>query len=131
MQPYFFPYLGYFQTMHAVDQFILYDQLHFMKNKFIHRNRYLCGSGQVRFFTVPIHHKSSFSLIHDLKVADQPDWRSKTKKIFEFNYSKTPFFEPVFHLICEVLDLETSSLAQLNAASIYPLSRITCSCPFS
>jgi hypothetical protein len=53
MQPYLFPYLGYFQLVHASDKFVFYDDVNFIKNGWINRNRFLFD-GQARHFTVPL-----------------------------------------------------------------------------
>lgn len=58
MQPYFFPYLGYFQLIHAVDKFILYDNLNYIKWGWVNRNRVVL-QGKPTFFIVPILGKSS------------------------------------------------------------------------
>ncbi|MET0385503.1 MAG: WbqC family protein, partial [Polyangiales bacterium] len=52
MQPYFFPYQGYFQLLAAVDKFVLYDDVAFIKNGWINRNRILSAAG-VEYITVP------------------------------------------------------------------------------
>lgn len=53
MQPYFFPYLGYFQLAAAVDRFVFYDDVNFIKNGWINRNRW-CVNGSARYFTIPL-----------------------------------------------------------------------------
>ena len=69
MQPYLFPYLGYFQLMRAVDRFVVYDDVAFIKQGWINRNRILIN-GQPSYFTVPIKHASSFAPIHDTLIDD-------------------------------------------------------------
>ena len=41
MQPYFLPYLGYWQLLAAADQFVLYDEVNYIKGGWINRNRIL------------------------------------------------------------------------------------------
>lgn len=118
MQPYFFPYLGYFQAMHAVDKYILHDQLNYIKEGFIHRNRYLTTGGDVKFFNVAVQKKSSNALIADIRVADHVGWRGKIKEQFKQNYRRAPFFEDVFPLVEKVVDADTDLLAEINAKSI-------------
>lgn len=118
MQPYFFPYLGYFQAMHAVDKYILHDRLHYIKEGFVHRNRYLTVGGDVKFFNIAIRKKSSYSLIGDVRVADHVPWRGKIKEQLKQNYRRAPFFEKVFPLVEKVVDADTDFLAEINAKSI-------------
>src|SRR6185369_2699399 len=58
MQPYFFSYIGYFQLLAAVDRFVVYDDVTFIKQGWINRNRMLIN-GDASFFTIPLAHKSS------------------------------------------------------------------------
>lgn len=53
MQPYLFPYLGYYQLMSSVDKFIIYDDVSYIKNGWINRNRILVN-GNAHYFTVPV-----------------------------------------------------------------------------
>ena len=52
MQPYFFPYIGYWQLMNAVDRYVIYDDVNFIKGGWINRNRILMGS-EVKYFNLP------------------------------------------------------------------------------
>lgn len=59
MQPYFFPYVGYFKLIESVDKFVFYDDVDFIKNGWINRNR-IFVSGKVGYMTIPL----LLSLIH-------------------------------------------------------------------
>ena len=52
MQPYFFPYIGYWQLMNAVDKYVIYDDVNFIKGGWINRNRILIN-GKSQYFNVP------------------------------------------------------------------------------
>ena len=67
MQPYLFPYLGYFQLIAAVDKFVFYDDVNFIKNGWINRNRLLI-SGKVNYITIPLSGASSFLKINQVLV---------------------------------------------------------------
>ena len=60
MQPYFFPYIGYFQAISAVDKYILYSNLNFIKEAWMNRNRLLMRDGNTVMTTVPLKNKSSW-----------------------------------------------------------------------
>ena len=68
MQPYFFPYLGYFQLMHASDQFVLFDDVNFIKRGYIHRNNILLN-GEAKMFSVPLSKASQNVLIKDVSTS--------------------------------------------------------------
>ena len=120
MQPYLFPYLGYFQLMHAVDRFVVYDDVAFIKQGWINRNRILIN-GRPSYFTVPIKHASSFAPIHDTLVDDEGQharWIEKMLKTFDNAYRRAPHFGVVFPLVEGVLMTPTKRVAELAAASI-------------
>ena len=68
MQPYFFPYIGYFQLIGAVDQFVIYDTVKYTKKGWINRNRML-GNGVAVTFTIPLEKASDYLYIRDRKIA--------------------------------------------------------------
>lgn len=112
MQPYFFPYIGYFQLMHAVDTFVLYDDAQYMKGGWINRNRIL-KNGQARWLTLPIRradvtlpinqrnfllHAGVDAIKHNLHIA----------------YAAAPTFTETFPFICELLDCADDNVATFN-----------------
>lgn len=102
MQPYLFPYIGYFQLIYAADLFLIYDDVSFIKQGYINRNSILSPSGITRF-TVPVPGASSNKLIAGLQFT--PDV-TKVLKTIEQSYSKAPYFESVFPLIRQILENE-------------------------
>jgi len=120
MQPYLFPYLGYFQLLHAVDTFVVYDDVAFIKQGWINRNRILIN-GQPSYFTVPVKHASSFALIQDTIVDDDAQntrWVEKTLKTMDVAYRRAPEFGRVFPMVEAVLTSPTRRVAELATASI-------------
>ena len=65
MQPYLFPYLGYYQLVSAVDKFVYYDDVTFIKGGYINRNNIL-SNGKAQRFTIPVPGMSSNTLINEL-----------------------------------------------------------------
>ncbi|MBI5965708.1 MAG: WbqC family protein [Chloroflexi bacterium] len=118
MQPYFFPYLGYYQAIHAVDKYILYDNLTYIKEGWMNRNRYLVVNGDPAYFIVEVKKKSSFSKIRDIQLADNPWWRKKILKSIFYSYKPSPFFDEIYPLVERVLNAEVSFLTELNSKSI-------------
>ena len=120
MQPYLFPYIGYFQLMHAVDRFVVYDDVTFIKQGWINRNRLLIN-GEASFFVVPVKHASSFSLIRDTLIDDDPQhrrWVEKLLKTFDLAYRRAPEFARVFPLIEAVFTRSTTRVAELAMESL-------------
>lgn len=108
MQPYFWPYLGYFQLLRAVDKYVIYDNIEYTKKGWFNRNRYLCN-GQAKYFTIPIARASDYSDVINRKTAANFD-RAKIKNQIKMAYQKAPFFENIFWIFCECVDCQNENL---------------------
>jgi hypothetical protein len=97
MQPYFFPYIGYFQLIAAVDRFVLYDNVKYTKKGWINRNRYLLEGRDV-VFSVPLKSDSDFREVRERQVAEDFDRRGLLERIRQA-YRKAPCFEPAFAVL--------------------------------
>jgi hypothetical protein len=120
MQPYLFPYIGYFQLINAVDRFVVYDDVAFIKQGWVNRNRILIN-GQPAYFTVPVRHASSFVCIHDTVIDDNRQnerWIEKTLKSIDHAYRRAPEFARVFPIVEAVLRKPTTRVAELAVASL-------------
>lgn len=98
MQPYFLPYIGYFQLMKAVDVFVYYDDVNYIKQGWINRN-YILLNGKDHRFTLELKGASSFKHINEIEVGKN---RNKLLKTFIQAYSKAPYFEDNFYLIEDI-----------------------------
>lgn len=78
MQPYFCPYIGYFQLINAVDTFVVYDDIQYSKKGWFNRNRILLN-GHDEMFTIPLKKDSDFLDVRERQVAD--DSLAARKKI--------------------------------------------------
>ena len=116
MQPYFFPYLGYFQLINAVDTFVIYDDVAFIKGGWINRNFLLMECSPLRF-TVPLHKASSNRTICATRISALR-WQRNFLKTLRQAYSKAPQFEPVYALAEKVVHKEYPSLAELALESL-------------
>jgi hypothetical protein len=122
MQPYFFPYLGYFQLLQAVDRFVYYDDVAFIKQGWINRNRMLV-QGRPVFFSVPLADASSFRAIRETRISTQEPWRKKMLRRFQVSYGRAPFFAPTFELVQQVLEADHADIASLSRASVEAVCR--------
>jgi hypothetical protein len=118
-QPYLFPYLGYFQLLHAVDRFAVYDDVGFIKQGWINRNRLLIN-GEASLFTVPVRDGSSSRPIREVLIDDRGRgrWRAKLLKTIDNAYRRAPEFATVFPLVEQVLDPGVSRIGELALRSI-------------
>lgn len=119
MQPYFFPYIGYFQLIHAADIFIAYDTVNYIKNGWIKRNQYLLED-EVKYFTLSIKNASSNKLIKDTFIADENEYHSKERivKTIQMAYSKAPFFKQIFPFLENLILNAEQNIAKYNTHNL-------------
>ena len=106
MQPYFFPYLGYWQTLNAVDKYVIYDDVNYIKNGWINRNNILLN-GQKHLITIPLDGASPFLRINQIKTTSHMAEKEKLLKTIEAAYKKAPYFDAVFPIIRGVITEES------------------------
>lgn len=99
MQPYFFPYIGYFQLLNFVDRYVIYDNIEFTRKGWINRNRILVN-GKDELITLPLRKDSDFLHVRDRVLSDT--WQVERKRMLNRiteAYRKAPFFHEVFPLV--------------------------------
>ncbi len=117
MQPYLFPYIGYFQLISKVDVFVFYDDVNFIKRGWINRNKLLIN-GNEYLFSIPLQHVSQNKLIKDVYIKESDKWVNQFFTTLQQNYAKAPFFEEVFDLTQSVFYKSNKSIADLAINSI-------------
>jgi hypothetical protein len=121
MQPYFFPYIGYWQLINAVKRFVIYDDVNYIKGGWIKRNRILIN-GEPTYITVPLQQSSSYKRICDIAVASSPVWCDKLLRSVENTYRKAPFFAEVYPVIEKLIRYEADNLSNYLAHQLQTLA---------
>ncbi|MGB5982859.1 MAG: WbqC family protein [Nonlabens sp.] len=123
MQPYIFPYIGYFQLINYVDKFIFYDDVTFIKQGWINRNKITINDKEV-FFTIPLSNASSYTLIQDIKINQNLFSKVKKKlyKSIKQSYGKAPFFNEAYEIIEKTFELNTDSMSEMAKYSVKQVS---------
>lgn len=98
MQPYFLPYIGYFQLMTAVDKFVVFDDVNFINRGWINRNQLLLN-GSAHTFTVPLRGASQNRLICEIELDDDQGWREKLLRTIRQAYGRAPCYVQVSALL--------------------------------
>lgn len=111
MQPYFFPYIGYWQLMNAVDRYVIYDDVNYINRGWINRNRILFG-GQPKYFNLPLLGASQNKLINQIFVNNDEKLINRNASIIREAYKKAPYFSDVYPLIEEVLNCKKRTIAE-------------------
>ena len=118
MQPYFFPYIGYWQLINSVDSFVIFDDVNFIKKGYINRNSIL-ENGKCQRITLELIGASQNKLINEIEVGDNS---RKILKTIEMSYKKSPYFHIVFPIIKDILNNKEKKLAKFLGYSIKRIS---------
>ncbi len=116
MQPYFLPYIGYFQLIAAVDQFIVYDNIKYTKKGWINRNRML-QSGKDVMFSLPLKSDSDYLDVCQRELSADFN-REKLLNQFRGAYQRAPYFEQSFPLLEGIVRCENPNLFEFLHNSI-------------
>lgn len=120
MQPYFFPYIGYFQLLNAVDKYVIYDDVNYIKGGWINRNRIL-SNGKAIYYNIQLKDASPFKKINEIEVFDNSVHKRKMLATLRGSYSKAPYFNQVYPILEDIIMQEEKNLAKYL---IYSLRRI-------
>jgi len=113
MQPYFFPYIGYFQLIAASDVFVLHDDVQYIKGGWVNRNRILLN-GESRMITFPVQ-KGNYDL--PINARNYVEEKQATRDIINLikqAYAKAPSYQQVFPVVEELLLFEDKNVARFN-----------------
>jgi hypothetical protein len=111
MQPYFFPYIGYWQLMNAVDEYVIYDDVNFIKGGWINRNRILM-KGEGKYINVQLHGASPNKLINEIELSGDTVFDKKLLRTIEYSYKRAPYCEDVLSLLEFVINRGEKNLAK-------------------
>ncbi len=123
MQPYFLPYLGYFQLVNAVNTFVFFDDVNFINKGWINRNNILQQQKPFRF-SIPLTKASQNKLINEIELSDYGKWRKDFLKTIEMNYKKAPHFLFVFEWLNNFLSKDYHLISELASDSILAVSNL-------
>jgi hypothetical protein len=123
MQPYFFPYLGYFQLIAAVDRFILYDNLQYVTRSWLSRNRVLGTDRGISYLSVPVTKGEGGARICDMRIVEPGRWRAHLLARLAASYRRAPCYPEVSALIETAIAPDATRLAEVNIATIRAVAR--------
>ena len=120
MQPYFVPYLGYWQLLNSVDRFVIYDDVAYTQG-WINRNRILINH-KASYISVPLSRKTLNRRIRDILIYESPVWQRKMVKSIRNAYSRAPYFHDVYSVIEGIINYRSQSLSEFLINSIMTLT---------
>jgi hypothetical protein len=119
MQPYFFPYLGYWQLIQASDCFVLMDDVQFIRHGWIARNRVMNPMGGWQYAFIRLQKHSHTALIRDVVASEVSGWKTRLLAQLAHYRSATPHYERVREAIVPILEgCEEVSICRINAAIV-------------
>ena len=119
MQPYFFPYIGYFSLIRNTDQFILLDTIQFIRHGWIERNRILNQQEGWIYFKVPIIKENGRStLINEIRIDNHQNWKQKIIAQMQSYKKIAPYYNNVMEMLNELFSHEFNDMVSLNKASL-------------
>lgn len=120
-QPYFLPYIGYWQLLAMADRFVVYDNIEYTKKGWINRNRFL-QDGAAAYFTVPLKKGSDFLTVAERELAADFD-RGKLLRTLSASYRRAPQFDDAFPLIERIVEVPIPNLFEFVHHSLVEVAR--------
>jgi hypothetical protein len=116
MQPYFFPYIGYWQLIHAADRFVLFDDAQYMRHGWVNRNRILKPGGGWQYIMVPLQKHGMTAAIREVQAHPDLSWRERVVAQLAHYRKKAPCYEETMALVREALfGHERQDISGINA----------------
>ena len=119
MQPYFFPYIGYWQLINSVDIFIIYDDVNFIKKGYINRNNIVINNVK-HLFTLALIKSSQNKKINEILIGEN---NKKILRTIEQSYLKAPFFHDIFPIIEDIFSNKEKDLSKFLGNSLQIFSK--------
>lgn len=117
MQPYFFPYIGYFSLIKHVDRFIILDEVQFIRHGWIERNRIKKQSEGWQYISVSLQKHSQKTLIKDIKINNSVEWKNKILAQLS-HYKKAPYYNNVIGILEDVFRYNGESITELDMITL-------------
>ena len=118
MQPYFFPYIGYWQLINAVDEFILADITQFSKQSWVARNRILKPQEGWQYVLVPLVKHNLGSLIREIEIKKGYNWEETIIRQLSHYKKRAPYYFSTMDLLAEIFSIKCDTISQFNYISV-------------
>ncbi len=117
MQPYFMPYIGYFQLIKSSDIFVVFDDVNYIKKGWINRNNILVN-GKINQFTIPLIGASQNKKICELELSIDGNWRANLFKTLQQNYKKSENYKEIIDLMEDIIYYKDNNLSKFLLNSL-------------
>lgn len=123
MQPYFFPYIGYFQLIRAAGKFILYDNVGYIRHGWVNRNRLVERHRGVRYIGIPLRKHAPGTPIREIRIDNTQPWQAALLNFLWHNYRPCAAFEEIYSLAEPLLSVPYATLSEVNFEIIRAVCR--------
>jgi hypothetical protein len=114
MQPYFFPYLGYFDLINMVDEWIIFDTPQYLNKNWMNRNRILQPADGWQYICAPVKKHSQATPINKIEISTNGDWKNIALRQLAHYKKDAPYYAQVIAFLEDCFSGSESSLASLN-----------------
>lgn len=119
MQPYFFPYIGYFSLIKHTDKFILFDIVQFIRHGWIERNRILKPTEGWQYIQVPLQKHAQTTFIKDIRINNEiEDWKNKILAQLQHYKKKSPYYFQTIKLLQDIFSSDYDDIVSFNHVSL-------------
>lgn len=115
MQPYFFPYPGYFSLIKATNKWIVFDTPQYANYSWMNRNRIInCNDDNWMYFIVPLKKRPLRTSINSIVIQNEVNWKEKIISQLGYYKKHAPYYNHVVEFLRETLTSEFVKLSDLN-----------------
>ena len=120
MQPYFFPYIGYFQLMAAVDEWVIFDDIKFIDKGWVNRNRILHPDikKEWQYITIPLDKRRQFNKICEITIKHDSKWKQQIQGKLTSYKKKAPYYSQTISFVEDCFDTDETNLSKLLSRTI-------------
>ncbi len=123
-QPYFFPYIGYFSLISAVDKFIFFDTTQFNRKSWMTRNRILKPTlTDFQYINIGVRHTPFLAMLQECRLNPNKAWKTKLISQLEHYRRKALFYNETIQFLKQLLEIETDSLLEFNVLTTKEIAR--------
>lgn len=119
MQPYFFPYIGYWQLIKNTDLWVVFDDIQYIRHGWVNRNRILSNNFlEPQYIIVPLKKHSQNETIKNVHVLEDNEWKEKLLRQLEHYKKRAPYYNEAINLVRETIFDKYTTISELNIIAI-------------
>jgi hypothetical protein len=118
MQPYFFPYIGYYSLIKNTNKFVFFDTPQYIRKGWINRNRIINSKNEVIYINVPVEKMPRNTPINKIKIAQKNDWKEKIYGQLTAYKKRAPHYNKVIDLVRDVIENEKILISEIAIDSV-------------